>query len=134
MLSNDDGTFSLQIYLAGSKPDMVATADFDGDGMTDIAVGSPVDVVPFGPGRVSILLNKGVALPITPPPGIDLDAGDVTPPTADVQRPESSVGSTHDGSVMPVFKVVRPAARYSNVSTAAAVDDLFAAPLSLDLI
>ena len=53
-LGNGDGTFaSVATYSAGALPWSVATGDFNGDGILDIAVTN------WGDGTVSILLGKG---------------------------------------------------------------------------
>jgi FG-GAP-like repeat len=54
LLGKGDGTFgSPQSYVVGLYPQNVAVADFNGDGILDLAVAN------YGSGTVSILLGKG---------------------------------------------------------------------------
>ncbi len=57
LLGNGDGTFrSPVIEVAGFDPDALATGDFDGDGITDIAV---ADGGKYGNGALSVFLGRG---------------------------------------------------------------------------
>jgi hypothetical protein len=54
LLGNGDGTFQPHVdYYAGSDPDSVAVADFNGDGKLDVVVASPPD------GTIWVLLGNG---------------------------------------------------------------------------
>jgi FG-GAP-like repeat len=59
LLGNGDGTFqAAQSYAAGPHPSSVAVADFNGDGIPDLAVASQ-GTYPDYKGTVSILLGNG---------------------------------------------------------------------------
>jgi hypothetical protein len=55
-LNNGDGTFAAPLnYLVGAPANAVALADFNGDGLIDLAVADSI----FGnPGNVALLLNR----------------------------------------------------------------------------
>ena len=61
LLGNGDGTLQPQTaYVVGAGPSSVAIADFNGDGMPDLAVSDSETPIKIGnPGLVSVLLNKG---------------------------------------------------------------------------
>src|SRR5207244_2353685 len=65
LLGNGDGSFQTSPvgYIAGSVPWSVAAGDFNEDGFPDLAVANS------GSNDVSILLNDGVWLGPSPPPG-----------------------------------------------------------------
>jgi hypothetical protein len=77
LLGNGDGTFGAPAAVsAGLNPLSMAAADFNGDGMIDIAAAnqSSGDPSGLGPGTVSVLLGNGdgtFAAPVTYPVGED---------------------------------------------------------------
>ena len=60
LLNNGDGTFAPRVdYRVGPKPQPIVSADFDGDGDQDLAVGLRSSV-----NTISVLLNLTIISPV----------------------------------------------------------------------